>query len=69
VFTTFTVPAGNIDARSNIVFSLLLTVVAFNYSISETIPKVPSVTHASVVGIVPPVSCPTPYWCPPSWSS
>jgi len=44
VFITFTVPTENIDARSNIVFSLLLTVVAFNYSCSETIPKVPYAT-------------------------
>lgn len=36
------------QARSNIVFSLLLTVVAFNYSCSESIPKVPYATILEV---------------------
>ena len=44
VFTSFTIPADNVETRCNIVFSLLLTIVAFNYSCSESIPKVPYAT-------------------------
>lgn len=44
VFMVFTVPLANIEARSSIIFSLLLTVVAFNYSISEDVPKIPYAT-------------------------
>jgi len=44
VFLVFTVPLNEIEARSSIIFSLLLTVVAFNYSIAEDVPKVPYAT-------------------------
>lgn len=44
VFSCFTVSADDIETRCNIVFSLLLTVVAFNYSTSDSIPNVPYAT-------------------------
>ena len=47
-FTCFTVNADDVETRSNIVFSLLLTIVAFNYSCSESIPKVPYATILEV---------------------
>jgi hypothetical protein len=34
----------NIEARSNIAFSLVLTIVAFSYPVSEDIPKIPNAT-------------------------
>ena len=47
-FTCFTVNADDVETRSNIVFSLLLTIVAFNYSCGESIPKVPYATILEV---------------------
>jgi len=43
-FSAFTVEASEIETRSNIIFSLLLTIVAFNYSCSDSIPTVPYAT-------------------------
>jgi hypothetical protein len=47
-FTSFTVSTDDVETRSNIVFSLLLTIVAFNYSCSESIPKVSYATILEV---------------------
>lgn len=47
-FSAFTVDPDNIETRSGIVFSLLLTVVAFNYSLTDI---VPSVSYATVFEI------------------
>jgi len=44
VFASFTVVQDNIETRSNIVLTVLLTVVAFNYVCQDKIPKVPYAT-------------------------
>jgi len=42
VFVAFTFDAaGQIEARTGVIFNLLLTVVAFNYSCGDSVPKTP----------------------------